>query len=83
MAVRYRIFRGTRNYARRLLLFHRNARLFLLNTIVTGLSFGVYRLLYNFYVLSLGHDEALVGRLLTGRSVVAMAGALPAGYFSR
>lgn len=82
MTVSFRILDGTRTYAHKLRLFRRNARLYLLNTIVTGLSFGVFRLLFNFYVLSLGHDEALLGRLLTGRSLIALGGALPAGYFS-
>ena len=38
-----------------------NARLYLLNTITSGPASGVCRLLINFYVLSLGDDEALRG----------------------
>jgi MFS family permease len=77
-----RISAGARAYVAKLRLFRRNARLYLLNTIVAGLAFGVFRLLFNFYVLSLGYDEALLGRLLTVSSLVALAGALPAGYLS-
>ena len=73
---------GTSTYLDKLRLFQPNARLFLLNTVVTGFAFGIYRLLFNFYVLSLGHDEALLGWLLTISSVVSLVGALPAGYFS-
>jgi MFS family permease len=73
---------GARTYAHKLRLFRRNARLYLLNTIFTGLSFGVFRLLFNFYALSLGYDETLIGFLQTFRSLVALTGALPAGYFS-
>ncbi len=77
-----RILRGVRAYVNKLRLFRRNARLYLLNTILAGVSFGVFRLLFNFYVLSLGYDEALLGQLLTVSSVTALLGALPAGYLS-
>jgi MFS family permease len=69
-------------YAGKLRLFRPNTRLYLLSVIISGISFGIFRLLFNFYVLSLGYDEALLGRLLTVTSLVALAGALPAGYFS-
>lgn len=76
------IYDGARTYAHKLGLFQRNARLYLLSSIVTGLTFGVFRLLFNFYVLSLGYDEALLGQLITNSNLTALAGALPAGYFS-
>jgi len=78
----FQILDGTRTYARKLRLFQGNARLYLLSSIVTGLAFGVFRLLFNFYVLSLGHDQALLGQLITDSNLMALAGALPAGYFS-
>jgi MFS family permease len=77
-----RISDGARTYARKLRLFRRNARLYLLSSIITGLSFGVFRLLFNFYALSLGYDETLIGFLQTFQSTVALVGALPAGYLS-
>lgn len=77
-----RILRGLRLYAGKLRLFKPNARLYLLNTIISGVAYGVFRLLFNFYALSLGYDEALVGQLLTVSSLVALIGALPAGYVS-
>jgi MFS family permease len=61
-------------------LFSYNARLYLLNTTLVGIMIGIYQLLFNFYVLSLGYDEIMAGRLLTISSVVALVGALPAGY---
>lgn len=82
MAFTSQILEGSRDYVAKLRLFQRNAWLYLLNTVVIGLSFGIFRLLFNFYVLSLGHDEALLGQLLTVSSLVSLAGALPAGYFS-
>lgn len=77
-----RLGQGLRLYGRRVSLFRPNARLYLLFTILTGAGFGIYRLLFNFYVLSLGYDEALLGNLLTTTSLVALLSALPAGYFS-
>lgn len=43
---------------------------------------GVFRLLFNFYVLSLGYDEALLGRLITVSNLTALLAALPMGYLA-
>lgn len=43
---------------------------------------GVYRLLFNFYVLSLGFDEAILGNLITTSSLTALLAALPMGYLA-
>ncbi len=71
-----------REYAARLAAFRPNARLYLVNVIITGVSMGVYRLLFNFYALSLGFDEALLGRLITTASFTALVAALPMGYLA-
>ena len=49
---------------------------------ITGAAMGVYRLLFNFYALSLGYDEALLGNLVTVSSLTALLAALPMGYLS-
>jgi MFS family permease len=69
-------------YAARLKAFQPNARLYLLNVVITGAVMGVFRLLFNFYVLSLGHDEALLGNLITVSSLTALLAALPVGYLA-
>jgi len=74
--------RGLRTYGHNLRLFRPNARLYLAYVVVNGVAFGVFRLLFNFYVLSLGYDEALLGRLMTVSSTVSLLCALPAGYVS-
>ncbi len=71
-----------RLYAHRVKLFSRNARLYLVNVIIFGLAMGIYRLLFNFYVLSLGFDEALLGRLITVSSLTALMAALPMGVIA-
>jgi MFS family permease len=62
--------------------FSRNARLYLLNVVIIGAAMGVFRLLFNFYVLSLGYNEALLGRLITVSSLTALLFALPMGYIA-
>jgi len=71
-----------KKYVMRVRLFRPNARLYLLNVILSGVSMGVFRLLFNFYVLSLGFDEALLGRLVTTSSLTSLVAALPAGYLA-
>lgn len=71
-----------REYAVQVRSFSRNARLYLLNVIIVGAAMGVYRLLFNFYVLSLGYDEALLGSLITVSSFTALLAALPMGYLA-
>lgn len=70
------------DYASQLKAFRPNARLYLLSVIVTGAAMGVFRLLFNFYVLSLGYDEALLGKLVTTNSLTALIVALPSGYLA-
>jgi len=74
--------RTFREYGHKVRLFKPNARLYLINVIVTGAAMGVFRLLFNFYVLSLGYDEALLGNLVTASSMTALIVALPMGYLA-
>ena len=71
-----------RTYLHRVQLFQRNARLYLLYIAGSGVAAGILGLLFNFYVLSLGFDEALLGRLLSVNNTAALLAALPAGYLS-
>lgn len=69
-------------YAAHLRSFSPNARLYLLNVVLTGAAMGVFRLLFNFFVLSQGYDEALLGSLVTASSLTALIAALPMGYLA-
>jgi MFS family permease len=71
-------------YLRKTAQFSRNAKLVLIYSAITGLAFGVFRFLFNFYVLSLGpeYDEAFVGTLQTASSFASIAMALPAVYIA-
>lgn len=77
-----RTLRVAQEYSSRVRAFTPNARLFLVNVMITGAVMGVFRLLFNFYVLSLGFDEALLGNLITASSFVALLAALPLGYLA-
>jgi MFS family permease len=74
--------RTLKDYGEHLVAFRSNARLYLLNVIIVGSAMGVYRLLFNFYVLSLGFDEKLLGNLVATSSVTALIVALPMGYLA-
>ena len=78
----FRPFRVFGNYGAHLRAFKPNARLYLFNVIITGAVMGVFRLIFNFYVLSLGFDEAMLGNLITTSSFVALLAALPMGYLA-
>ena len=69
-------------YAVQVRSFRPSALLFLLNVVISGAAMGVFRLLFNFYVLSLGFDEALLGNLVTVNSTAALLAALPVGYLA-
>jgi MFS family permease len=71
-------------YLRKTAQFSRNAKLVLVYSAFTGLAFGVFRFLFNFYVLSLGpeYDEAFIGTLQTVSSFASIAMALPAVYIA-
>lgn len=78
----FRPFRVFAEYGSHLRAFKPNARLYLFNVIITGAVMGVFRLIFNFYVLSLGFDEAMLGNLITTSSFVALLAALPMGYLA-
>ncbi len=67
-------------YISRIQAFHWNARLYLMYTIIFGAAMGIRRLLFNFYVLSLGYDEALLGTLITTMNLTALIAAIPLCY---
>ncbi len=69
-------------YGTHIRAFKPNARFYLLNVILTGMVMGIFRLVFNFYALSLGFDEALLGNLITTSSFVALLAALPMGYLA-
>ncbi len=75
--------RGFTGYADKYRLFSDNAKRVLLFGTVNGLTFGVFRLLFNFYVLSLGrYDETFLGSLTSLSSLASLIVAIPAAYLA-
>ncbi len=74
------VVRSVRNYGARLRMFRPNARLYLANVVIAGVAMGVFRLIFNFFILSRGFDEALLGGLVTINSLTSLIVALPIGY---
>jgi MFS family permease len=60
--------------------FKPNARFYLISVLLAGMTMGVFRLLFNFFVLSLGYNEDLLGNLITTANTTALILALPMGY---
>ncbi|GAB1470400.1 MFS transporter [Chloroflexota bacterium] len=71
-----------KEYGSHVSAFKPNARFYLFNVIITGLVMGIFRLIFNFYALSLGFDESVLGNLITTSSFVALIAALPMGYLA-
>jgi MFS family permease len=59
--------------------FSLNARLYLLSTIITGVSFSIYMLIFNLYVVSQGYSRSFLGELQSLPNLIALLSALPAG----
>src|SRR4030042_5178750 len=76
------IGRNIKDYGDHLVAFRPNARLYLVYAIIAGAAIGIFRLLFNFYVLSLGFDEKLLGNLVTTSNLTALIVALPMGYLA-
>jgi MFS family permease len=74
--------RNIKDYGEHLVAFRPNARLYLIYAIIAGVAMGIYRLIFNFYILSLGYDEKLLGNLVTTSSLTALLVALPMGYLA-
>lgn len=69
-------------FTRRLPDFERNAWLFLLSVIIGGVSFSIYQLYFNLYVLSLGFDKDFLGLLASIPSGVVLVLGLPLGVLA-
>jgi MFS family permease len=71
-----------RTYIQRVSAFSPNARKYLISVIIYGAGIGVHRILFNFFLRSLGYDEAFMGLLSTVSSMTVLVSALPMGYLT-
>jgi MFS family permease len=66
-------------YLRQLRSFSPNARFYLLSEVIVGLSFSIYMLIFNLYVVSRGYPRSFLGELQALPSLISLFGAVPAG----
>lgn len=66
-------------YVRMFGRFQRNARLYLINSALSGVSLGIILLLYNLYLVSLGYDTNFIGLVLFVATISAAITIFPAG----
>jgi len=71
-----------KTYIERVSAFSPNARKYLISLIIYGAGIGIHRILFNFFLRSLGYDEAMMGLLSTVSSTTVLIVALPMGYLA-
>ena len=76
-----RLYKAGGLYARRMRQFQRNARRYLVSVALTGAAMGIYNLLFNFFVLSLGYNEAFLGKLVSLNQMSIVITALFSNFF--
>lgn len=69
-------------YLRQVRSFSRNARLYLLAAFTRGVQFGIFRLIFNLYIVSLGYRQDFLGLLRALDPLVMLLVSLPAGVLS-
>jgi MFS family permease len=62
--------------------FHRDARVLLVTTLVTGAALSLYWIDFNLYLASLGHSSATIGLVATVGSTAGALAAFPASAIS-
>ena len=71
-----------KTYISRIRAFTPNAVKYLISIMIYGAGFGIHRILFNFFLRSLGYDETLMGLLSTVSSMTVLIAALPMGYLA-
>jgi len=71
-----------RTYIKRVGAFSPNARVYLISILIYGAGLGIHRILFNFFLRSLGYDETFMGLISTVSSMSVLIFALPMGYLA-
>ncbi len=71
-----------KTYIARVRAFKPNAWKYLISILIFGMGYGVYNILLNFYLRSLGYDETFMGLVATTSSMTVLIAALPMGYLA-
>lgn len=76
-----KLLQGPKQYAQRVGMLSRNARLFLLATTLQGLSSGMWVVIFNLYLKNIGFQDNFIGNVFTAGAIATGLIALPAGLF--
>src|SRR2546426_10232439 len=68
-------------YTRQFRHFQRNARLYLISNALGGVTTGIFLVLYNLYLVSLGYRADFIGAMLFVGTIGAGIAIFPAGIF--
>lgn len=71
---------ATDSYAAKVRRFSPNARMYLLFVLLTTLNAGIYGVIFNLYILSLGFKEDFLGLILSSSSLSMGLFAIPAAF---
>lgn len=71
--------KGVRGYADIVRGFSRNAKLYMVFTVVNSVSFSIFNLVFNLYIYSLGYRQDFIGVLNALPSIAILALGLPVG----
>jgi MFS family permease len=66
-------------YVQQFRRFQRNARLYLINNVLSGVTTGILLVLYNLYLTSLGYHADFIGAVLFAGTIGAGLAIFPAG----
>src|SRR5229473_660707 len=67
-------------YAQQFGRFQRNARLYLISNALSGVTAGIFLVLYNLYIVSLGYGPDFIGVVLFVATIGAGIAIFPAGF---
>jgi len=70
------------DYVTRVRSFSRNAKLLLARSLILGINFGLWHVLFNLYLLAVGFDEAFVAQMVAANWLSHGLVVIPAGIIS-
>ncbi len=73
------MLKRVKSYLGTLTLFNENAKMLLSSTILYSFGYGIFRVLFNLYILNLGFSGTFLGYILSLNFVAAGVSSIPAG----
>ncbi|MCG2768601.1 MAG: MFS transporter [Anaerolineae bacterium] len=82
MALAIRLRRGVPNYIRHIRSTNRNVRLIFAAAMLSGTSSGIFIVVFNLYILSLGIEADVLGKILSAAPFAQALGSIPAAFLA-